>query len=78
MQSQIFTESILSPTFAYELEGEVQHDIIESFEDEYGYYPAGYWVNDPQYNYPDGVINVTGTEVSGGEVDEGIEVIIPQ
>ena len=48
--------------YRYELEGEVQHDIAESYEDEYGYYPAEYWVNDPEYSYPDGVINVTGVD----------------
>jgi hypothetical protein len=47
--------------YRYELEGEVQHEIAESYEDEYGYYPAQYWVNDPEYNYPDGEINVTAT-----------------
>ena len=49
--------------YRYELEGEVQHEIAESYEDEYGYYPAQYWVNDPEYNYPDGEINVTATTV---------------
>ena len=49
--------------YRYELEGEVQHEIAESYEDEYGYYPAHYWVNDPEYNYPDGEINVTATTV---------------
>jgi hypothetical protein len=48
--------------YRYELEGEVQHELAESFEDEYDYYPAEYWVNDPQYSYPDGEINVTGTD----------------
>ena len=46
----------------YELEGEVQHQVAESFEDEYGYYPAEYWVDNPEYSYPDGVINVTGID----------------
>ena len=49
--------------YRYELEGEVQHEIAESYEDENGYYPAQYWVNDPEYNYPDGEINVTATTV---------------
>ena len=44
--------------YRYELEGELIHDISESFEDEYDYYPAEYWVDDPQYSYPDGEINV--------------------
>ena len=48
--------------YRYELEGEVLHQFAESFEDEYDFYPAEYWVDDPQYNYPDGVINVTGTD----------------
>ncbi|MBR2969305.1 MAG: hypothetical protein IKC36_05630 [Clostridia bacterium] len=64
--------------YRYELEGEVQHDIVESFEDEYDYYPAEYWVNDPQYSYPDGEINVTGTKVSNGDVEEGGEVVLPE
>jgi len=46
--------------FKYDLEGEVVHNTCESFEDEYDYYPAEFWVDDPQYSYPDGVINVTG------------------
>ena len=50
--------------YRYDLEGEIQHEIAESYEDEDGYYPAEYWVNDPEYSYPDGVINVTGTDVS--------------
>ena len=49
--------------YRYELGGEVQHEIAESYKDEYGYYPARYWVNDPEYNYPDGEINVTATTV---------------
>ena len=32
--------------YRYELEGEVMHDLSESFD----YYPAQYWVNDPQYD----------------------------
>ena len=56
--------------YRYELEGEIQHEIAESYEDEYGYYPAGYWVNDPEYSYPDGEINVTGTDVSSGNWEE--------
>ena len=31
---------------------------------EYDFYPANYWVNDPMYNYPDGVINVTGKTIA--------------
>ena len=53
--------------YIYEIEGEVQHENVESFEDEYNYYPAQYWLSDPQYSYPDGVINVTGiNQPSGG------------
>lgn len=53
--------------YRYEIDGEVQHEIVSSYQDEYDYYPARYWVNDPEYSYPDGVINVTGiTESSGG------------
>ena len=47
------------------------HNIAESFEDEYDYYPAEYWVNDPEYSYPDGVINVTGIITSSEDPDEG-------
>ena len=49
-------------TYKYELEGELIHDICESYEDEYGYYSANYWVNDPQYSYPDGEINIIGID----------------
>ena len=59
--------------YRYELEGEVQHDLAESYEDEYGYYPAEYWVNDPQNNYPDGEINVTGIVPTSGEPEGGVE-----
>ena len=55
--------------YRYELEGEVQHEIAESYEDEYGYYPAEYWVNDPQYSYPDGEINVTGIDASSEDFE---------
>lgn len=58
--------------YRYELEGEVQHEIAESFEDEYDYYPAEYWVNDPEYNYPDGEINVTGTDAPSEDFEEGV------
>ena len=64
--------------YRYELEGEVEHQIVESFEDEYDYYPAEYWVNDPEYSYPDGEINVTGTEAPNGDVEEGGEVVLPE
>ena len=64
--------------YRYELEGEVVHDVIESFEDEYDYYPAQYWVSDPEYSYPDGEINVTGIESSNGDLEEGgIEILPP-
>ena len=55
--------------YRYELEGEIQHETAESYEYEYGYYPAGYWVNDPEYNYPDGVINVTGIDALGEDFE---------
>ena len=64
--------------YRYELEGEEEHLVVESYEDEYDYYPAEYWVNDPQYNYPDGVINVTGTETLNGDLEEGEEVGLPE
>lgn len=38
--------------------------------DEYDYYPARYWVNDTEYSYPDGVINVTGIVESTEETEE--------
>jgi hypothetical protein len=47
----------------------VIYHISKSFEDEYDYYPAEYWVDDPEYNYPDGVINVTGTDVSSEDME---------
>ena len=65
-------------TYKYELEGELIHDSRESYEDEYGYYPAGFWVDDPQYNYPDGEINITGLENTDEDLEEGSGVIIPQ
>ena len=46
------------------------HDIVESYENEYDYYPAEYWVDSPEYSYPDDVINVTGTDVSSGNLEE--------
>ena len=58
--------------YRYELEGEVQHEIAESYEDEYGYYPAEYWVNDPEYSYPDGEINVTGIDASSEDFEDEI------
>ena len=64
--------------YRYELEGEVQHEIAESYEDEYGYYPAGYWVDNPEYSYPDGVINVTATIVSNDDAEEGEAVVLPE
>ena len=64
--------------YRYELEGEVQHEIAESYEDEYGYYPAQYWVNDPEYNYPDGIINVAATIVSNDDAEEGEAVVLSE
>ena len=52
--------------YRYEIDGEVQHSIALSYEDEYDYYPAQYWVDDPQSSYPDGVIYVTGIKQSSG------------
>ena len=59
--------------YRYELEGEIQHETAESYEDEYGYSPAGYWVNDPEYSYPDGVIHVTGIDAPVEDLEEGIQ-----
>ena len=61
--------------YRYELEGEVMHDMVESYQDEYDYYPARYWVDDPQYSYPDGEINVTATIVDNG-LEEGVEEVM--
>ena len=55
--------------YRYEIDGEVQHEIVFSYQDEYDYYPARYWVNDLEYSYPDGVINVTGITESSGELE---------
>lgn len=55
--------------YRYEIDGEVQHSIALSYEDEYDYYPAQYWVDDPQNSYPDGVINVTGINQSSGGLE---------
>ena len=55
--------------YRYELGGEIMHDTAESFEDEYDYYPADYWVRDPQDNYPDGEINVIGIERADNETE---------
>ena len=63
--------------YRYELEGEICHDISESFEDEYDFYPAEYWVNDPMYSYPDGEINVTGSVNIIDEPESGVEIIEP-
>ena len=66
--------SLWDVQYRYELEGEIIHDTIESYEDEYDFYPANFWVSDPMYNYPDGVINVTGiTEETG----DGGAVVLP-
>ena len=56
--------------YRYELEGEVQHELAESYEDEDDYQPAEYWVSDPEYSYPDGEINVTGTINESAEIPE--------
>ena len=60
--------------YRMELDGEIIHNTCESFEDEYDYYPADFWVDDPQYYYPDGEINVTGI-INTGE-GEG-EIVLP-
>ena len=64
-------------TYRYELEGELVHDIRESHEDEYDYYPADFWIDDPQYSYPEGIINVTGIlnpyeTPEEGEIPQGV------
>ena len=56
--------------YRYELEGEIVHEISESYEDEYDYYPADFWVNNPEYSYPDGEINITGIVNSEGDLEE--------
>lgn len=60
--------------YRMELDGEIIHNTCESFEDEYDYYPTDFWVDDPQYSYPDGEINVTGI-INTGE-GEG-EIVLP-
>jgi hypothetical protein len=55
-----FVYTMWDIAYRYELEGEIMHDMAESYEDEYDYYPAEYWVDNPEYSYPDGVIHVTG------------------
>ena len=37
----------------------------------------GYWVSDPQYNYPDGEINVAGTTKPNSDVPEGEGEVVP-
>ena len=59
--------------YRYDIDGEIQHNTAWSYEDEYDYYPAEYWVDDPQYSYPDGVINVTGINQSSGDLEEVVE-----
>ena len=63
--------------YRYEIDGEVQHENVESFEGEYDYYPAQYWVNDPEYSYPAGVINVTGIAEASGGLEEGVGTVSP-
>lgn len=59
--------------YRYELEGEVMHDTVESYQyDEDNYYPARFWVSDPQSYYPDGQINITATIIDNG-LEEGVE-----
>ena len=36
-----------------------------------------FWVNDPEYSYPDGVINVTGIAEASGDLEEGVEAVSP-
>jgi hypothetical protein len=63
--------------YRYELDGEVVHTTAESYEDEYDYYPAEYWVDNPEYNYPDGEINVTGIEDTNTDAEDGGEDVTP-
>ena len=67
-------------TYRYELEGELIHDTRESYEDEYNFYPADFWVDNPEYSYPDGEINITGMEYESEEpgLEEGVIVPVPQ
>lgn len=55
--------------YRYKIDGEVQHSIALSYEDEYDYYPAQYWVENLQSSYPDGVINVMGINQSSGGLE---------
>lgn len=62
-------------TYRYEIDGELNHEIREAYIDEYGYYPDNFWIDDPQYSYPDGVINVTGIEdINDDAVDGEVNV----
>ena len=69
--------SLWDIAFKYELEGDIIHETSWAYKDEYDFYPAEYWVNDPEYNYPDGEINVIGVEDTNGELESG-EVLLPQ
>ena len=64
--------------YRYELDGEIIHNTCESFGDEYEFYPAEYWIDNPEYSYPDGVINVTGIENSDSLPEDGVEIIAPE
>ena len=61
-------------TYRYELEGELNHDIRESYIEEETYFPVDFWIDDPQYSYPDGVINITGIDNPYDSSEDGSEV----
>lgn len=61
--------SLWDIAFKYELEGDIIHEIREAYQDEYEFYPAEYWVNNPEYSYPDGEINVVGVEDTNGGLE---------
>ena len=61
--------------FRYEIDGEINHNYYEEYDNEYDFYPAECWIDNPEYSYPDGVINVSGY-IMTGEEGSG-EVILP-
>ena len=61
--------------FRYEIDGEINHNIYEEYSNEYDFYPAACWIDNPEYSYPEGVINVSGYIITEGEGSG--EVILP-
>ena len=61
--------------FRYEIDGEINHNFYEEYSNEYDFYPAACWIDNPEYSYPEGVINVSGYIITEGEGSG--EVILP-